>query len=120
MNNAHGHAQKFIQRRHPSSVAGCQIIVNGNQVDTVARQRVQVRRQRCYQGFTFTGAHLGNHALMEHHATYELNVEVTHAQGTMPRFAHRRERLGQEVINGCTVSNAHAEFIGFCAQGWVV
>ena len=64
VNHPHGHTQKLVQRPHPTGVAGGQIVVHRYQMHAVARQRIEVGRQCGHQSLTFTGAHLGNLALV--------------------------------------------------------
>ena len=43
-----------------------------------ARERAQEHRQCSYKGFTFTGCHFGDFALVQHYTAYELYVVVYH------------------------------------------
>jgi hypothetical protein len=91
-------AQEVVELAHPLGVAPRQVIVHRDQMDALARQRVQVDRQGGHQGLAFAGAHLGNLAVVEHHATDQLHVEVTHLQRALARLAHHGEGLGQQRI----------------------
>jgi hypothetical protein len=48
-------------------------------VHALAGQRVEVDRQRRHQRLALAGAHLGDLAVVQHHAADELDVEVPHA-----------------------------------------
>ena len=75
---SHRQAVEHIQRTHPFRVALSQIVVHGYDVHTVAGEGVEEHRQGCHKGFTFTGCHFGNLALVEHHAANELAIVVNH------------------------------------------
>ena len=63
---------------HPLGVAFRQVIVDRDHVDAAPGEGIQVNRQGRDQGFPFTGFHLGNLALVQHHAADQLHVEVAH------------------------------------------
>ena len=83
---AHGQAMELIQRTHPLGVTFGQIVVDGNHMDTFARQCVQKHRQRSHQRLSFTGGHLGDvvadfvavHDAVEHHTADQLHIVVHH------------------------------------------
>jgi hypothetical protein len=58
-------------------------------------ERVEVRRQRGHQRLALAGGHLGDRALVQHHAADQLHVEVPHARAGAARLAADRERLGR-------------------------
>ena len=62
-------AEKVIQTAHPLRVPVGQVVVDRHHVYALAAERIQVHRQSGCQRFTFTGAHLGNLALVQGHAT---------------------------------------------------
>ena len=72
--------QKIVDLAHPARVARGQIIVHRNDMDALARQRIQVNGKRRHKGLAFTGAHFGDLAFMEDHAADKLHVERAHAQ----------------------------------------
>ena len=96
--DADGHTEEFEQWTVVFGVTLRQIVVDGNHVNAFTGQRVQVSRQRCGQGFTFTGTHFRDAALVEHHTTQQLNVEVTHAEYTLTRFAHDSKRFRDQAL----------------------
>ena len=93
-----GHTEEFEQWAVVFGVTLRQIVVDGNDVNAFTGQRVQVSRQRCGQGFTFTGTHFRDAALVEHHTTQQLNVEVTHAEYALTRFAHDSKRFRDQAF----------------------
>ena len=58
-------------------------------------KRVQIDGEGGDQGLAFAGLHLGDRAVVQHHAADELDVEVALAERTLGGFAHRREGLRQ-------------------------
>jgi hypothetical protein len=72
-------------------------------------ERVEVGRQGRDEGLALTGLHLGDIALVQGRPAHELHVEVPLAQGAFGRLPHRRERLGQEVIEGGAIGEALLE-----------
>ena len=77
--DADGEAEELVDLAHPLGVALGQVVVDGDDVDAVAGERVEVAGERGDEGFAFAGLHLGDLALVEDHAADELDVEVAHA-----------------------------------------
>ena len=61
-------------------VAPGQIVVDCHDMHTLAAQCIEIGRKGGYQGLALTGAHLGDLAIVEHHAADQLDIEVAHAQ----------------------------------------
>ncbi len=55
--HTHTQSQKAVELAHPLGVAFCQIVVDRDNVDAFAGQRVQINRKSGNQRFTFTGLH---------------------------------------------------------------
>ena len=105
-------AEEAVDLAHPFAVALRQVIVDGDDVDALPRQRVQIDRQRRHQRLAFTGLHLGDHAAMQHHAAHQLHVEMALPQGAFGRLAHRREGLDQDVVELLARDDALLEGFG--------
>ena len=56
--NPDAQSKKFVEPAHPLRVAARQVIIDGDDVNTLAFKGIQVRGKRCNQRFTFTGFHL--------------------------------------------------------------
>ena len=82
---------------HSASRRG-EVVVDGDDVHALALERVQVAGQRGDQRLALAGPHLGDLALVQHHAADELHVVVAHPERAPARLAADRERLGQEVV----------------------
>ena len=77
----------------------------------LAAQGIKVRGQGRHQCLAFTGTHLGNFAVMQHHAANQLHIEMTHAQRTLAGFANGGEGFGQQIVQGFTFTVAFLEFV---------
>ena len=77
----------------------------------LAGQRVEVGGQRRDQGLALAGAHLGDAALVQHHAADQLHVEMTLAQGPLGGLAYDREGLDQKVVEGLTGGQTLPELV---------
>ncbi len=106
-------------RAHPLGVAAGQVVVDRDDVDALAGQRVQVGRQRRHQRLAFAGLHLGDAAAVQHHAADELHVEVPHAERAAPGFADEGERIGQQVVERLALVGADAQIVAAFAQAGV-
>ena len=93
-----------------------EVVVDGDDVDALALERVEVGRQGRDERLALTGLHLGDVAQVQRGATHDLHVEVPLAEGALARLADRGERLGQEVVEGLAVGEPLAEDVGLVAQ----
>ena len=96
--DANAHPQETEQLAHLFALELCQVVVDRDDVNTLAAQRVQISWKAGCQRFAFTGLHLGDSALMKHDAANELHIERTHAQGTLGRLANGGKSLRQQLI----------------------
>ena len=91
---------------HPLGVVLREVVVDGDDVDAPAGQRVEVRRERRDQGLALTGLHLGDVAEVQRRATHDLDVEVPLAEHPLGRLADRRERLRHQRVEALPVGVA--------------
>ena len=92
-------AQKAVDLAHPFGVALGQIIVDGDDVNAAAFERVQINRQRRHQRLALAGAHFRDPALVQDHAAQELHVVMTLAKRTLGSLAHRGECFGEHFVD---------------------
>src|SRR5690606_33976816 len=108
--------EKTIDLPHPVGIALGEVVVDGDDVNTLSRQRIEVDRQRRDQPLAFTGFHLGDIALVKHHTTDKLHVEVALSERPLGRFAYRRKRLNEDIVQCGAVLEAFAKTGGASAQ----
>ena len=109
-------AEQLVDRAHPLRVAAGQVVVDGDQVDAVAAQRVQDDRQRGGERLALAGLHLRDRAVVQHHAADQLHVEVALAQRALGGLAREREGLGQELVERLAGTRALAQLVGALAK----
>ena len=124
-NQTHAQAQEAVHLAHPLAVALGQIVVHGDDVHALAGQCVQIGGQGGHQGFTFTGFHLGDAALMQHNAADKLHGVRTHTQHAVGGFAHGGKGFGKQRIQALAILVALLELCGFglellVAQGFIL
>ena len=113
---AHPKPEEVMDSAHLLRLILGEVVVGGDDVYTLTRQRVEVARQRTDQRLTFTGLHLSDVAPVQGGATHELHIEVTLAAHTHRRLTHRCEGLGHEFVERLSVSNALLEFVCFSSE----
>ena len=86
-NQAHGQTHVVVDLAHPLGVTLGQVVVDGDDVNAVSGEGIEVCGENCHQRFTFTGFHLGDTALMEDDAADELHPIGTHTQHTICSLA---------------------------------
>ena len=93
----HRQAEEHINRAVPFGVTFGEVVVDCHHVYTLMRQGIEVHRQGCHKGLTFTGSHLRNrsallfvvlHRAVQHHATEQLHVIVHHVPRDLVSAGH--------------------------------
>ena len=110
------HAEEAVDLAHPVGVAAGEIVVDGDDVDALALERVEIDRERRDQGLAFAGLHLGDLAAMERDAADQLDVVMALAERADGRLAHRGEGFGQKIVELLAVGEPLAEEFGLAAQ----
>ena len=93
-----------------------EVVVDRDDVDTLAGERVEVRREDADEGLALTGLHLRDVAPVERRATHDLYVEVALVQHARRRLTHRGERLRHQRVERLAVVEALPEVGGLAAQ----
>jgi hypothetical protein len=117
--DADGEPEELVDLSHPFGVALGQIIVDGDDVDTAAGERIEIDGKRSDQRLAFAGLHLGDLALVQHHAADELDVEVALAERALAGLAHGGESRHQKVVERRPRRHLLFEFVGARAQSLV-
>ena len=79
-------------------------------MDALAGKRVEIDRKRRHQRLAFAGLHLGDIALVQHHAADQLHVEMALAERALGRLAHGGEGRNQDVVERLAVGELLAKF----------
>ena len=113
---AHGKTQEAMDLAHPLRVALGQIVVDGDNVDALAGEGVEVGREGGHQGFTFTGLHLGDAALVQHNAADELHPVWAQAQHPVRCLPDGGKGLGENIVGSLAILQALLELGGLCLK----
>ena len=116
LEDADADAERVVDRLHPLGVAAGQVVVDRDEVDGVAGERVEHDGERGGERLALAGLHLGDRAVVQHHAADQLDVEVAHLQRAPAGLAREREALEQQVVERLAVPAALAQLVGLLAQ----
>src|SRR5436190_11166904 len=97
------HPELLVDRPHPVRVALRQVVVDRDQVNAVAGDRIQVQRLRRDERLSFARLHLGDVAFMQDDPTHHLHVEQTNPDRPLERLAHGRIRLEEHLLERLAV-----------------
>ena len=114
--DADGQPEELVDLAHPFGVALGEVIVDGDDVDAAAGERVEIDRQRRDQRLAFAGLHLGDPAFVQHHAADQLDVEMALAERALAGLAHGGEGRNQNVVERRAFGELLFEFVGAGAQ----
>ena len=109
-------AEELVEAAHPLRVALGQVVVDRDDVDALAVERVQIARQGGDQRLAFAGLHFGDFAAVQHHAADQLHVEMPHVEDAAAGFADHGEGLDQQVVERGALRDSLFEFDGFRGQ----
>ena len=109
-----------VDAAHPLAVAGGQVVVDRDEVHALARQAVEVGRQRRDEGLALAGLHLGHPAEVQGGAAHQLHVVVALAEHPPAGLADDGEGLDQQVVEGLAAVEPLAELAGLGLEGVVV
>jgi len=90
--------QELVDLTHPIGIALGQIVIDRDDMNAASRERVEIDGGGGDEGLAFAGLHLGDLALMQHHAAHQLDIEMALAQGPARGLADRGKGVGQEVV----------------------
>ncbi|MPM11241.1 hypothetical protein SDC9_57580 [bioreactor metagenome] len=119
-NGADRQTEPVVHPAHPLGIAPGEVVVHGDDMDTLAGQRVEVHRQGRDQRLALTGLHLGDAAPVQRRAALDLHVVVTLVHHPLGGLADGRERLGHDGVERLTVVEALSEVIGLAPQLGIV
>ena len=96
--DAGGQTEETVDLAHPGGVAAGEVVVDGDDVDALSGQRVEIDRKRRNQRLAFAGLHLGDVALVQHHAADQLHVEMALTERALGGLAHGGEGRHQHIV----------------------
>ncbi|MNE03748.1 hypothetical protein D3C80_962600 [compost metagenome] len=97
-NDAGRKTEEAVKTAHDAGVALGEVVVDGNDMDALARQGVEIDRQGADQRLAFTGLHFGDRAVMQDHAAGQLNVEGPHSEHAAGSFARHGKGRDHDVF----------------------
>ena len=104
---------------HPGGVTLCKIVVDGDHVDSLACQCVEIAGEGCHKGFTFTCAHFCNTSLMEGNTAHKLDKVGAHAKDTGRCFTDCCKCFNKQTVKGLALFKACLKLCGLCGQFFV-
>ena len=105
--------QEAIDPAHGLGVAAGQVVVHRDHMHAAAGERIEVGGQGGHEGFALAGFHLGDLAVVQHHAADQLDVVMPHLQHAASGFADDGEGFGQQVVEGLAALEALPE-VSYC------
>ena len=118
-NHAVGQAEEVVDLAHPLGVAPREVVVDRDDMDALAGERVQIDGQGGDQGLALAGLHFGDLAVVQHHAADELHVEMALPEGAAAGFSDDGECFGEQFVERRAICQAGSEFRGLGGQSLV-
>ena len=109
-------SEEAVDLAHPVAVQLGEVVVDGDDMDALARQGVQVDRRGGDQGLALAGTHLGDAALMQDDPADQLDVEMALAEHPPGRLSHHGEGFLQQLVQGLAAPEALTKFDGLGPQ----
>jgi len=67
LQHTHRKTKSVVDACHPARIPACQVIIHCHKVNPAPCQRVEIDRQGCHEGFSFTGPHFCNLSIVQGH-----------------------------------------------------
>ena len=101
---------------HPLGITLGQVVIHRYDVNALALQRVQIRRECGYKCLTFTCTHLGDTSLVQQYTTDQLYTIVLHIENAGSGFSYNCESLHQQIVQCLAIRKALLELGGLRAK----
>ena len=111
-----GKSHEAVYLAHPLAVTAGKIVIDGDDVNTLAGQCIEVCRQNGDKGLAFAGLHLGDASLMQDDAADKLHSERLHAENTPRSLSDSCKRLGKQSIEILAALVALLELLRLCPK----
>ena len=113
---ADGQAEELIDTAHVFTVTSSQVVIDGDDVNALTGQGIEVYRKGRNQGLPFTGTHFGDIPAMKDDTAQDLDVKMTHPRYPTGCFTNDGKGFGQDIIQRFTGSQTIFEFKGLFLQ----
>ena len=114
--NTNSQSKKFMNLTHPLSISFCQIVIDGNDVNTLAFQCIQICRKCGNECLTFTGLHFSDTSLMQDNTTNDLYTVMLHAKNSLSAFTYYGKSFRKKIIQCLALAQTFLEFSGLVSQ----
>ena len=115
LDNTDSESEKLVKMAHPLRVAAGEVVIHSDHVNATSREGVEIDGKGCHQRLAFTGCHFRDAAIVEHHATNQLHIEVNHVPNK-GMFADdqfpSRKTTGAIFYNSESLGQNGGEFLG--------
>ena len=108
--------EELVDLAHPFGVALGEVVVDGDDVDTAAGQRIEIDRKGCDQRLAFAGLHFSDTAFVQDHAADQLDVEMALAEHALAGLADGGESRHQKIVERHAFGELLLELVGTGAQ----
>ena len=113
---ADGEAEVVVHLAHPLGVAAGQVVIDGDHMDALALEGVEIAGQGGDEGLALAGLHLGDPALVEHQRAEDLHREVLHLQHAPAGLPAGGKGLGEDILEGLAGGETGPERIGHAPE----
>ena len=100
----------IIKLAHPFAVTLCEVVIDGDDMNTLSGKCVEVGGKRCHLRFAFAGLHFGDTTLVNYYTADELDAVMACAENAVGCFTYQRERIGEYVVKRFAVCQALLEY----------
>ena len=115
-NEAHAQPHEVVHLPHPLAVAAGKIVVDGDDMNALPGQGVEIGREHGHKGLALAGLHLGDAPLMKDDAADQLDPEGLHSQHAPGCLPHSGKGFWQDLVQALPLRQAFFEFPGLGAQ----
>ena len=98
LDDANRHPKEPVDAAHPFRVATREVVVDRDDMDALALERIEVGRKGRDERLALAGLHLGDLAAMEDDAADQLHVEVPHVQHAAAGLADDGKGFRNQIV----------------------
>ena len=109
-------AKEIVDPTHPGRVATGKVVVDGDDVDALAFEGIQIHGHGRGERLALARLHLSDLPFVQDDAAHDLHVEGAHSECTLRDFPHHGEGLGQQLVEGLPSCEPLAKLLGLLPQ----